>query len=138
MILFDWQKVFEAADASAYKCYQIIKMITYNELPTNKWDVRTVYSQHDFKGNSFLVHPEPLLSEVFQYSFRELGVYLALASARNVADYLAYGDTTLNLLKISVSENMLKNINNNRLLRLEDKAILHFKYEEVPPTKEIH
>jgi hypothetical protein len=138
MILFDWQKVFEAADANAYNCYQIIKMITYKEIPKNKRDPRFAFSKVDFTGESFLVHPEPLFFNIYKYSFRELGVYLALASARNLADYLAYGDTTLNLVKIPVSDNMYTHINNNRLLTLEDNVIVRFKYEEVPPKKETH
>jgi len=138
MILFDWKKVFEAADANAYKCYQIIKMITYKEIPKNNRDPRFIFSQIDFSGESFLVHPEPLLFNIYKYSFRELGIYLALASARNLADYLSHGDTTLNLMKITVSDSMYQHITNNRLLVLEDDIILRFNYEEVPPTKETH
>jgi hypothetical protein len=59
-------------------------------------------------------------------------VYLALASARHVSDYLATGDVTLNLYKVGLSELVMESIDENRLLTIEDEAIIHFLYEEVP------
>jgi hypothetical protein len=138
MILFDWQKIFNAADANAYACYRIMKMLAFKEVPNNEKDFIYKYSKMDFSGYSFLVHPEPLLVDAYKYSFREVGVYLALASTRSVADYATYGDTTLNLLKVGESEIIYNQIKNNRLLYMEGEDILHFKYEEVPPKQEIH
>ena len=132
MLLFNWKKVFNFANAEPYGCYQIIKMMTYKEVPVNKYDPIYKFYGHNFHGDSFLVHPESLIYNAYKYYWREIGVYLSLASARNMADYVATGDTTMNLYKTNLGDIVLESIKDNRLLRLEDEIILHFLYEEVP------
>ena len=131
MFLFNWNKIFNEANGSVTEINRIFKMLVQQQAPNNRYDKIYKYSNKDFSGESFLVHPDVLLFNDYQYDSREICQYLALASLRSLADYLAFGTTTVNLLEIPVSSELYYD---NRLLYVQD-GFLHFVFEEVPQEK---
>jgi len=127
MLLFDWKKIFDTASGSIYNCNLIMEMLIKGSVPKNKYDPIYSFSQKNFVGNSFLVHPEFLLYNSYKYEQKEVCMYYALASLRSLADYYADKKTTLDALHCPVP---LEEINDNRLLIIEDDTIT-FIYEEV-------
>ena len=127
MLLFDWKKVFDTAGGSIYNCNLIMEMLIKGKIPKNKYDPIYKFSSKNFRGNSFLVHPEFLLYNSYKYDQKEVCMYYALASLRSLADYYADKTTMLDALHCPVP---LEDINDNRLLIIEDDTIT-FIYEEV-------
>jgi len=131
MIQYNWHKVFRATGGNSLEILRVIKMLTYSEIVVNKYDKLKKYENFDFKSNptSFLVNPE-LLYEA-QNSFRsgELARYIALASCRSLADYLAFKTVTLSLYHSPVSLDVIGDIN-NKLLFIQDNQV-HFVFEEL-------
>ena len=126
MLLFDWKKVFDTAAGSIYNCNLIMEMLIRGSIPKNKYDPIYTFSQKNFSGNSFLVHPEFLLYHSHKYEQKEICMYYALASLRSLSDYYASNKTTLDPLHCPVD---LDDIKDNRLLIvLEDE--ITFIYEE--------
>jgi len=126
MLLFDWKKVFDTAAGSIYNCNLIMEMLVKGSIPRNKYDPIYTFSQKNFSGNSFLVHPEFLLYHSHKYEQKEICMYYALASLRSLSDYYASNKTTLDPLHCPVD---LDDIKDNRLLIvLEDE--ITFIYEE--------
>ena len=131
MFLYDWKKIWDFTDGNVHDCYLIFKMMTNNLIPQNRYDSIYRFRNADFKGSSFLVHPDVLLFHSYKYTKREIAQYLALASLRSFADYLATGNITLSLIETPVTIDLFTD---NRLLRIEN-GIVHFIYEEVPQEK---
>ena len=127
MLLFDWKKVFDTASGSIYNCNLIMEMLIKGKIPKNKYDPIYKFSGKNFRGNSFLVHPEFLLYNSHKYDQKEICMYYALASLRSLTEYYASNKTTLDSLHCPVD---LDEINDNRLLIVDDKNIT-FIYEEV-------
>ena len=127
MLLYNWNKVFKESKGDVFEIFCIIKMIAEDELPDNKYDKIYKYSDVNFKGESFLLHPDVLIFNRYKHSYREIAQYLGLASVRSLADYTTTGKTTLDLLSIDVD---LELILENSLLYVEGDQI-HFLYEEV-------
>ena len=126
MLLFDWKKVFDTAAGSIYNCNMIMGMLIKGSIPKNKHDPIYKFSQKNFSGKSFLVHPEFLLYHSYKYEQKEICMYYALASLRSLSDYYASNKTTLDPLHCPVD---LDDIKDNRLLIvLEDE--ITFIYEE--------
>jgi hypothetical protein len=96
-------------------------------IPKNKYDPIYKFSQKNFVGNSFLVHPEFLLYHSYKYEQKEICMYYALASLRSLSDYYASNKTTLDPLHCPVD---LDDIKDNRLLIVLPDEIT-FIYEEV-------
>ena len=132
MLLYDWKKIFEMADGDPADCVLILRMMTESLIPRNKKDPLYKFYTKDFLGQSFLAHPDVLLYNRYKFSNREIAQYAALASLRSIADYYAYGITTLDLLHLSIDRSLF---NDNRLLTIDDDELLHFLYEEVPQEK---
>ena len=130
MFLYDWQKVYKEARGNISSCNLIMGMLIKKQIPNNKYDPIYKFSNKNFSGVSFLVHPDVLLYESYKYSQRELAEYYALASVRGLGEYIASRKTTLDILHCPVD---LELINSNRLLSIK-KDTIHFLYEEV--TKE--
>ena len=127
MLLFDWKKVYDTAAGSIYNCNMIMEMLIRGSVPKNKYDPIYKFSSKNFRGNSFLVHPEFLLYNSHKYEQKEICMYYALASLRSLGDYYATQKTTLDSLHCPVD---LDEIKDNRLLIvLEDE--ITFIYEEV-------
>jgi len=134
MILFNWQKVFTEAEGNPYNCYQIIKMLTYKEVPKNRYDPIFKYSNINFTGESFLLNPDVLLYYAFRYSMKEVATYISIASIRSIADYISTNKVSLDRIKVP-SDTVIQNIlTENRLLTLDEDNI-YFRYEEVPKEK---
>jgi len=135
MLLYNWKKVYNVSKGDLKSCYLIMEMLTKKTTPTNKYDPLYYFSGFNFKGESFLVHPDVLFFNAYKYSLRELGVYMSLASMRPLSDYLATGNTTLDTLLLPEDEIIQQSIENTRLLDTDEEGNLHFLYEEVPQEK---
>jgi len=135
MLLYDWQKIYDVSDGSVLEIFKIFEMVTNNLIPQNRKDVLYKYRKHDFTGTSFLVHPDVLLYNAYKHTYRDIATYLASASIRSISEYLATKTTTLELLHVPFANLLVDNINKNSLLRLDDKNLIHFLYEEVPLEK---
>ena len=134
MLLYDWKKIFMFASGHPSSIFMIFEMMVKGSIPRNKYDPIFKFSQVDFRGESFLVHPDVLLYNSFRHSRSDIAVYLAMASVRSLAEYFASGDTTISLLELPLDPfNHLDN-EEDRLLYVEDDR-LHFLYEEVPQEK---
>ena len=130
MLLFDWSKVYDSAKGNIHHCNIIMEMIIKKTLPRNRFDPTYKYSNINFIGSNFLLHPDVLVFNAYKYTQREIAIYYALASLRNIAQYKATQKITLDLEFCPVE---LDTLTDNRLLRITNDAI-HFIYEEV--TKE--
>jgi len=105
----------------------LIAYLTYPNLPRNRWDSINRWANTNWHGDSFLLHPEKILSHRRSFKDTELAQYVALASFRSYAEYEATGKTSLNLALSPVG---LELIDNHRLLtRLDDE--IFFCWEEV-------
>lgn len=135
MILYNWQKIFLATQGDLVEIVRVLRMLTEGRVPENKYDKLFFYSQVDFKGDSFLVHPERLLYNSYLHSYKEIGVYVAVAALRPLADYHAYGKISLDILHLP--DDIQKHIENNSLLSVENGEV-HFLYEGSPSKEEIH
>lgn len=135
MILYNWQKIFLATQGDLVDIVRVLRMLTEGRVPENKYDKLFFYSQVDFKGDSFLVHPERLLYNSYLHSYKEIGVYVAVAALRPLADYHAYGKISLDMLHLP--DDIQKHIENNSLLSVENGEV-HFLYEGSPSKEEIH
>jgi|TARA_B110000908_G_scaffold148238_1_gene180575 hypothetical protein len=129
MFYFDWKKVYDSVDGNISRCNLIMEMLIKKQIPRNKYDRIYQYSQKDYSGTSFLVHPDVLVYNAFRYPTADIAVYYALASLRSLPEYLVSQKVTLDLLHLPVDHDR---IINNRLLRIEEDGI-HFLYEEVTP-----
>ena len=127
MLLYDWNKIFYKTEGDVYDIYLVLKMLTYKEIPDNKYDKIFKYSEVDFKGESFILHPDVLLFNRYKHSYREIAQYLGLASLRPLADYTATGKLTLDLFSVDIDSTVIEE---SSLLRVEGDQI-HFLYEEV-------
>lgn len=127
MLLYDWNKIFEASQGNPLQVYIILRMLVNEEIPRNKKDKIYKYASMHFAGESFLLHGDVLLHYAYLYEYREIAQYLALASLRPYADYITTGELALDLRLVELD---LAFIEDNRLLRIENGKI-HFKYEEV-------
>lgn len=127
MFLFDWQKVYDSANGNVSRCNMIMEMLIKRSIPKNKYDRIYKFSQKDFTGDSFMLHPDVLLFHSYKYSTRDISVYYALASLRSLPEYIVSQKLTLDLLHLPVP---LDDIIDNRLLTITDDSI-HFLYEEV-------
>lgn len=132
MLLYDWKKIFEISEGIPSDCVLILRMMVEGLIPRNKKDPIYKYYTKDFKGSSFLVHPDVLLFNRYKHTNIEIAQYMALASIRSLAEYYAYGKTTLDLLHISMDKSLF---DNNSLLYIDDDDFIHFLYEEVPQEK---
>ena len=130
MLLYNWNKIYETAEGRPFAVFLIFKMLATSTIPYNKYDKIFKYANVNFKGESFLAHPDILLYNAYKYDYGEIAQYLALASLRPYSDYLATGKTTLDSILCTVAPELFIE---NRLLTTKENEI-HFLYEEV--TKE--
>ena len=133
MLLFNWNKIFETCKGNASEMVLVLKMLVDKQIPNNRFDRIYKYTDIDFRGESFLLHPDVLLYNCYQYGYKDVCIYAALASLRSYAEYKANGKTTLDVLHLPVDPFIF--LNNHSLLRIQHDGI-HFLYEEAPT--EIH
>ena len=136
MFLFDWPKIYDNSKGSVVEVVRIFRMIVEKQVPKNKYDPIYRYSQIDFSGMSFMLHPEVLLYHSYKYRHREVAQYISLCALRSAADFIATQDTTLDMV-LMPGLNPLQILDQNRLLLVDDNEHIHFRYEEVN-RKEIH
>jgi len=135
MFLFDWVKIYDASKGNVVEIVRIFRMIVEKQLPKNKYDPIYRYSQKDFSGISFMLHPDVLLYHSFKYKYREVAQYISLCALRSSADFISTQDPSLDMV-LMPGLSPEKIIENNRLLEIDDDKV-YFRYEEVNP-KEIH
>ncbi len=131
MLLYNWQKIYEAADGNAFTIFIIFRMITAKLTPENKFDRLFELSKTNFSGESFMLHPDILLYNGYKHEYNDIAQYIALCSLRPLSDYSTTGKIDLDLLTVDIDHELFIN---NSLLRIEGDNI-HFIYEEVPKEK---
>jgi hypothetical protein len=135
VLRYNWPKIFTVADGQGFQCWTIFKMLAENQIPYGYHDPKYKYAIKDFKGDSFLLHPDVLIYNAYKYSYRDLSIYLALASLRNYGEYKASSKTTLELIKSPVHPHEF--LDDQTLLPIEGNYI-KFPYEEVPAKELQH
>ena len=135
MFLFDWPKIYDASKGNVVEIVRIFRMIVEKQIPKNKYDPIFRYSQKDFSGISFMLHPDVLLHHSFKYKYREVAQYISLCALRSAADFISTQDPSLEMI-LMPGLSPEKVIENNRLLEIDEDRV-YFRYEEVNP-KEIH
>ena len=98
MFLFDWPKIYDNSKGSVVEVVRIFRMIVEKQVPKNKYDPIYRYSQIDFSGMSFMLHPDVLLYHSHKYRHREVAQYISLCALRSAADFIATQDCTLNMV----------------------------------------
>ena len=134
MMLYDWRKIYKKSGGNVLEIFYILEMLVNKSIPTHRGDKLYKYSKVDFSGQSFILHPDVLLYNSYKHSYKDIAAYLATASFRSLAEYVATQTTTLELLHIPFADFLVENIKTNSLLRVEDDLV-HFLYEEVPKEK---
>ena len=135
MFLFDWPKIYDASKGNVVEIVRIFRMIVEKQIPKNKYDPIFRYSQKDFSGISFMLHPDVLLHHSFKYKYREVAQYISLCALRSAADFISTQDPSLEMV-LMPGLSPEKVIEDNRLLEIDEDRV-YFRYEEVNP-KEIH
>jgi hypothetical protein len=135
MFFYDWPKIYDASQGSVIEIVRIFRMIVEKQIPKNKHDPIYRYSQKNFSGISFMLHPDVLLYHSFKYKYREIAQYISLCALRSSADFISTQDPSLDVILLPGLDPE-KIIENNRLLIIDEDKV-YFRYEEVNP-KEIH
>ena len=135
MIFYNWPKIFVATEGNPLECVRILEMLTYDKLPQNRLDPIYKYSKLNFRGESFLLHPDVLLYNGYRYTNRDIAVYASIASMRPYALYQTEGIITLpaHTLPINPHEFM----DHPELLPIVNDEV-HFLFEVTPPKEEQH
>ena len=133
MLFFNWIKIFETCKGNPSEVVRALKMLVEKNLPLNHYDKIYKYSNIDFTGDSFLLHADVLLYNSYKNSYRDICIYVAMASIRAYGDYLTNGKTSLDLIHLPLDPFIF--LQNPSLLYVEGDQ-LHFPYEEAPT--EIH
>lgn len=134
VLLYDWDKIFNATGGSPVDICRIFRMLVRNQIPENMYDPIYNYKQMDFSGQDYLLHPELLEANMHKYSHRDIGIYIALASIRKWADWVTSGNAGLDASMSPMSDEMLIfHATANELLSYEDGNLL-FLYEEAGGT----
>lgn len=119
--------MYRKLEGSSSDIVSLIAYLTFPHLPRNRWDIINRWTHENWYGDSFLLHPEKIITNRSKFGDTELAQYVALASFRSYAEYEATGKTSLNLALSPVG---LELIDNHRLLtRIEDE--IFFCWEEV-------
>ena len=127
--------IYDASQGSVIEIVRIFRMIVEKQIPKNKHDPIYRYSQKNFSGISFMLHPDVLLYHSFKYKYREIAQYISLCALRSSADFISTQDPSLDVILLPGLDPE-KIIENNRLLIIDEDKV-YFRYEEVNP-KEIH
>ena len=88
MFLYNWKRIFETCEGNAIEMVRVLKMLVFKQVPKNRYDKIYRYSTIDFRGESFLIHPDVLLCNEHKYGYKDICIYVAIASLRPYADYV--------------------------------------------------
>jgi len=134
MLLYDFEKIINATDGNVNDCFAVLDMLTHQKIPSNRFDKYYKYSNINFSGGSFMLHPEVAFYNSYKYTKREMVQYFGLGAFRLTSRYIANQTVTMSVHQVPLDRNLYIE---NRLLRIDDDDIIHWRYEEVT-TKEIH
>jgi len=126
MLLFNWNEILKRSKGNVLDTITILRIITFKLTPKNYNDRVFKFYEHYYGGQSFLLNPEKLLDVGRSYSDKEVVEYAGVASFRNYFEYQQTKDSTLDLLMLPISEDI---ITKNRLLDIKNGRI-HFMFEE--------
>jgi len=126
MLLFNWKKVVRESRHSNAELLKIMSYLTFKPTIYSINDPYFKYTEIDWSGGNFLINPKPLFINRKRFPDKQIVEYIGLASLRNYSEYVALGETTLDLIICPDREDL---INNNRLLQLKNGKI-YFLYEE--------
>ena len=126
-VLYDYRKIFRAADNKSSKIITIFDGIVFKRKPRSVRDPRYYLLNKDYSGGGFMLNPKGLLRYRSSYTDKEICEYIALAGMRLYSNYVVTGETRLPCISSPVSTEKLKA---NRLLTVKDNKVL-FLFEEV-------
>ena len=126
MLLFNWNEILKRSKGNVLDTITILRIITFKLTPKNYNDRVFKFYEHYYGGQSFLLNPDTLLDVGRSYSDKEVVEYAGVASFRNYFEYVQTNDSTLDLLMLPISEDI---ITKNRLLDIKNGRI-HFMFEE--------
>ena len=107
MILFNWEKILRVSKGNVGDIISILRIITY-KLPLRTLRIRLFkFYQHNYGGKSFLLNPETLLTTGRSFSDKEVAEYVGVASFRSYPDFVQRKDSTLDLLYLPISEDII-------------------------------
>ena len=125
MLYYDWSKIYRHSKGNIKESWCIFYMITTGYSPTRPEQPGYKYRNINFSGKSFLTNPEALIAAHNDKNTRNIMIYVALAARRNLADFLAFNKTTLDIQHITVDTKLYIN---NPFLKVV-KGNLYFKFE---------
>ena len=126
MLLFNWNEILKRSKGNVLDTITILRIITFKLTPKNYNDRVFKFYELYYGVQSFLLNPEKLLNAGRSYSDKEVVEYAGVASFRNYFEYVQTKDSTLDLLMLPISEDI---ITKNRLLDIKNGRI-HFMFEE--------
>jgi hypothetical protein len=103
-------------------------MLVNQEIPKNKYDPIYYYSGMDFSGMSYLLNDDVLVYNAYKYVSKDVALYLAIASLRPYAKFLADDTRTLPLQFCPV--NLGEHMEDDKLIYVDEDENVHFLYED--------
>ena len=126
MIFFDWNKVQKLSGGKSKNVVRILAIHTYKiKMPRKNKNISQFYNQ-DIDGDSYLLNPREIFKNKLQVSFKNMAMYIELASLRNYLDYKWYG---VNSLPLKYTEIDRKLLDENPLLEVDGQDNITFYYE---------
>ena len=61
MLFYDWKKMYETCEGNTAEIVRVLRMLVEKQIPINHYDKIYKYYHIDFRGSSFLLHPDVLL-----------------------------------------------------------------------------
>ena len=58
MLFYDWKKIYETCKGNTAEIVRVLKMLVEKQMPVNHYDKIYKYYHIDFRGSSFLLHPD--------------------------------------------------------------------------------
>lgn len=130
MIFFNWKLVKKKSNKSLKKTIQIIKHITYRDIPWSEKSPDLYFSYTDWSGSSWLLNPEELIRSLYgterKISKQDFYVYIELASRRNYSLYRLGGELGLDI-RLTYGYNYY--IQNNPILEVKNDMV-RFYFED--------
>lgn len=131
MLLYDWDKIYNAADSNPVEIVRILRMLVKKQVPNNFHDPIYKYYGQTFMGQSFLLHPDTLVNCLHRHTYRHVSMYLSLASLRPWADWVTSKKLTLDAITVPVESDKLDAlVAENDMLDLTD-GVISFFYEDI-------
>lgn len=133
MLFYNWDKLYSISEGDSVEVVRILRMLVEKTVPRSYNDDMYKYyvRKHEFAGESYLLHPDILLYNSHRYTYRDLAMYLSLASLRPWAAWLTTQDCSLSAITVPIEQEVLHAyVEENPLLAMENGNIV-FLFEEV-------